>query len=134
MTTNDRLRQFNTVTDTYLTIFMTLGGLGLLLGILSFIIVIRKNLAMRRDEIRLYRVLGFTDGQIGRIFYKENILVPLYAILTGVIGALISVSANFSNAGNRSLVAGLGFHVILYRMCDDFCPRVGKTEIGSSKL
>ena len=65
MTTNDRLRQFNTVTDTYLTIFMTLGGLGLLLGILSFIIVIRKNLAMRRDEIRLYRVLGFTDGQIG---------------------------------------------------------------------
>ena len=73
MTTNDRLRQFNTVTDTYLTIFMTLGGLGLLLGILSFIIVIRKNLAMRRDEIRLYRVLGFTDGQIGRIFYKENI-------------------------------------------------------------
>ena len=90
MTTNDRLRQFNTVTDTYLTIFMTLGGLGLLLGILSFIIVIRKNLAMRRDEIRLYRVLGFTDGQIGRIFYKENILVPLYAILTGVIGALIA--------------------------------------------
>ena len=46
MTTNDRLRQFNTVTDTYLTIFMTLGGLGLLLGILSFIIVIRENLAM----------------------------------------------------------------------------------------
>ncbi len=102
MTTNDRLRQFNTVTDTYLTIFMTLGGLGLLLGILSFIIVIRKNLAMRRDEIRLYRVLGFTDGQIGRIFYKENILVPLYAILTGVIGALISVSANFSNAGTEA--------------------------------
>lgn len=71
MTTNDRLRQFNTVTDTYLTIFMTLGGLGLLLGILSFIIVIRKNLAMRRDEIRLYRVLGFTDGQIGRISIRR---------------------------------------------------------------
>ena len=87
--------------------------------------MIRKNLAMRRDEIRLYRVLGFTDGQIGQDFsYKENILVPLYAILTGVIGALISVSANYSNAGTGSLVAGLGFHVILYRMCDDFCPRV----------
>ena len=73
MTTNDRLRQFNTVTDTYLTIFMTLGGLGLLLGILSFIIVIRKNLAMRRDEIRLYRVLGFTVMIFVRGLVKREI-------------------------------------------------------------
>ena len=72
MTTNDRLRQFNTVTDTYLTIFMTLGGLGLLLGILSFIIVIRKNLAMRRDEIRLYSCARFHGtGQIGRISIRR---------------------------------------------------------------
>ncbi len=134
MTTNDRLRQFNTVTDTYLTIFMTLGGLGLLLGILSFIIVIRKNLAMRRDEIRLYRVLGFTDGQIGRIFYKENILVPLYAILTGVIGALISVSANFSNAGTGAWSLALGFMLFFTGCVMIFVRGLVKREIGSSKL
>ncbi|MDR1380003.1 MAG: ABC transporter permease, partial [Tannerella sp.] len=78
--TNERLREFNSVTDTYLTIFMTLGGLGLLLGIMSFIIVVRKNLVARRREIRLYRTLGFTDEKTGQILYRENVAVPLYAI------------------------------------------------------
>lgn len=96
-TTNDRLRQFNTVTDTYLTIFLTLGGLGLLLGIMSFIIVVRKNLSMRRPEINLYRTLGFTDLQIEELLYRENRLVPLYAIATGVISSLVGVSLNFMN-------------------------------------
>lgn len=99
MTTNDRLKQFNTVTDTYLTIFMTLGGLGLLLGIMSFIIVIRKNLTIRRREIILYRTLGFTDDRIVDTLYRENLLVPLYAIATGVISSVIGVSLTFMNAG-----------------------------------
>ncbi len=98
-TTNDRLKQFNVVTDTYLTIFLTLGGLGLLLGIMSFIIVIRKNLTMRRKEIALYGMLGFTTHKIEQILYQENILVPLYAIATGVISALVGVSLSFMNTG-----------------------------------
>lgn len=96
-TTSERLKQFNTVTDTYLTIFLTLGGIGLLLGIMSFIIVVRKNLAMRRREIDLYRTLGFTDKSIENILYRENRLVPLYAIITGVISALVGVSISFMN-------------------------------------
>ena len=99
MTTNDRLKQFNSVTDTYLSIFLTLGGLGLLLGIMSFIIVIRKNLSARRHEIDLYRTLGFTDNKIKQTLYKENILVPLYAIATGVISSLVTISISFTNVG-----------------------------------
>jgi len=97
--TNDRLRQFNTVTDTYLTIFLTLGGLGLLLGIMSFIIVIRKNLSARRHEIDLYRTLGFTDKKIEQTLYRENLFVPLYAIATGIISSLAGVSISFMNTG-----------------------------------
>jgi|GEM_PF-147107 len=96
-TTNERLRQFNAVNDTYLTIFLTLGSLGLLLGIISFIIVVRKNLAMRRREIDLYRTLGFTDAKIKRALYRENLIVPLYAIAVGVIGSLVGVSISFLN-------------------------------------
>ncbi len=98
-TTNDRLKQFNAVTDTYLTIFMTLGGIGLLLGIMSFLIVIRKNLVMRRREIGLYHALGFTAGRIEQHLYRENVLVPLYAIATGVVASLVGVSVSFMNAG-----------------------------------
>jgi putative ABC transport system permease protein len=96
-TTAGRLQEFNSVTDTYLTIFMTLGGLGLLLGIMSFIIVVRKSLSARRQEIFLYRTLGYNDGKIGKMLYKENIIVPIYAIATGVAASLTGVSISFMN-------------------------------------
>ena len=110
-TTNERLRAFNIVTDTYLTIFLTLGSLGLLLGIISFVIVIRKNLTMRRREIDLYRTLGFTDEKIKRTLYRENLIVPLYAILVGVVGSLISVGISFANASIGLWVMALVFTV-----------------------
>ncbi|MDR0333007.1 MAG: ABC transporter permease, partial [Dysgonamonadaceae bacterium] len=96
-TTNERLRQFNIVTDTYLTIFLTLGSLGLLLGIISFVIVVRKNLTMRRKEIDLYRTLGFTDTKIEQSLYRENLFVPLYAIIVGVVCSLVGASISFMN-------------------------------------
>ncbi|MDR2424359.1 MAG: ABC transporter permease [Prevotellaceae bacterium] len=98
-TTASRLQEFNSVMDTYLSIFMTLGCLGLLLGIMSFVIVIRKNLTARQYEIASYRALGFPDEQIGKLLYNENIIVPLYAIVVGVVASLIGAAANLANAG-----------------------------------
>lgn len=95
--TLERLKEFNSVTDTYLTIFMTLGGIGLLLGIMSFIIVVRKNLIMRRKETELYHTVGFTRQQIETILTKENLPVPLYAILTGVSSSFIGISAGIAH-------------------------------------
>jgi putative ABC transport system permease protein len=97
MTTSERLQLFNSVTDTYLTIFLTLGGLGLLLGIFSFIIVVRKNILARMKEITLYRSLGFDEKRLFDLLYKENIIVPLCAILTGALGSLLGVSMGFGN-------------------------------------
>lgn len=133
-TTNDRLRQFNTVTDTYLTIFMTLGGLGLLLGIFSFVIVVRKNLAMRGDEIRLYRMLGFPDRVIRQILYRENILVPLYAIGAGITGALIGVGVNFPNAGVSAWLLALCFTLFFVGCVIGFVRKLVRREVGNSKL
>ena len=108
-TTSDRLKQFNSVTDTYLTIFMTLGGIGLLLGIMSFIIVVRKSLAARRKEIALYRTLGFPNGKIEQTLYRENLTVPLYAIITGVLCSLTGVGVSYANTG-----AGLWMMALLF--------------------
>jgi len=97
MTTGERLKLFYSVTDTYLTIFLTLGGLGLLLGIFSFVIVVRKNLVARMQEIRLYRALGFDEKRLANILYKENIIIPLCAILAGALGSLAGVSMGFGD-------------------------------------
>jgi ABC-type antimicrobial peptide transport system permease subunit len=65
---------------------------------MSFVIVVRKNLSSRRSEIDLYRTLGFADLAIEQILYRENLLVPLYAIAVGVVSSLIGVSATLTNA------------------------------------
>ena len=132
-TTNDRLRQFNEVTDTYLSIFMTLGGLGLLIGLFSFIIVIRKNLAMRRDEIQLYRMLGFTDAGIKTWLYRENRIVPIYALVAGSVGALVSVGVNFPHAGITLWLMAGGFLLLFISFVLGFVKRYVRHEINESK-
>jgi putative ABC transport system permease protein len=112
-TTVERLQQFNSVTDTYLTIFLTLGGLGLLLGIISFIVVIRKDLASRKEQIQLYLDIGFSPRRIAHLLITECRIVPLYAIVSGVSGALVGTSAGFTHIGVGiallSLVLASGF-------------------------
>ena len=109
-TVEERIRMFFEVTETYLIIFMTLGGLGLLLGIFSLMIIVRKNLAAKVITIQQYRAMGFSEKLIGHLLLHENLLVPLYAILVGAIGSVISISANVGGAGLTTLLlAFVGF-------------------------
>jgi putative ABC transport system permease protein len=116
MTTGERLQTFYSVTDTYLTIFLTLGGLGLLLGIFSFIIVVRKNIVARLKEITLYRSLGFDEKRMVNILYKENIIIPLCAILTGAAGSLLGVSMGFGNVSIWIWILSIIF-LIIFILC-----------------
>jgi putative ABC transport system permease protein len=92
-----RLKEFNSVTDTYLTVFLTLGGLGLLIGVASFIIIVRKNLASQEEQIALYRSLGFTDRKIADLLIAENRIIPVSAIGFGVVVSLAGVSGGIGN-------------------------------------
>jgi len=74
-----------------------LGGLGLLLGIFSFIVVVRKNIVARNKEVVLYRSLGFDEKRIQHLLYKENIIVPLAAIFTGALCSFAGVSLGLGN-------------------------------------
>ena len=116
MTTGERLQLFYSITDTYLTIFLTLGGLGLLLGIFSFVIVVRKNIVARKKEIMLYRSLGFDEKRIIKLLYKENIIIPLCAIATGVLGALIGVSMGLGNVSTGTWIL-VGVFLLLFILC-----------------
>lgn len=103
-TTAERLKMFYSVTDTYLTIFLTLGGMGLLLGIFSFIIVVRKNLVSKLNEISLYRALGFDEKREVKLLYRENVVVPLSAIIVGTLCALPGVSMGFGNVSTGTWI------------------------------
>ena len=132
--TNDRLKQFYSVSDTYLTIFMTLGGIGLLLGIMSLIIVIRKSLASRRKEINLYKTIGFSNDKIGQLLYKENLIVPLYAIATGVTSSLVGIGISFLNTGMGVWLMALLFTILFVSCVILFVKKSVKNEIYAKNI
>ena len=110
-TTDERIKMFFEVTETYLIIFLTLGGLGLLLGIFSLMIIVRKNLTAEMPVIRQYRAMGFSERLIRKLLLRENLLVPFYAVYIGAIGSVISISANVGGAGLSTLL--LAFAVLV---------------------
>ncbi len=113
-TVKERIKMFFEVTETYLIIFLTLGGLGLLLGIFSLMIIVRKNLTAQLPTIRQYRATGFSEPLIRQLLLHENLLVPFYAICVGAIGSIISISANPGGAGLTTLLLAL---VVLMVIC-----------------
>lgn len=128
-TTNDRLRQFNSVTDTYLSIFMTLGGLGLLLGIVAFIIVIRKNLSIRESEIKLYFTLGFSAKKITQLLYRENLLIPIYALAVGILGSLVAVAPNLPHVSLSVWLLALVLTIFFWVCILQFVKKVVRREV-----
>lgn len=106
-TTDERIKMFFEVTDTYLLIFLTLGGLGMLLGIFSLIIIVRKNLTAQQKSIEQYKILGFRDETLLNMLIRENIIVPIYAIIIGATGSFISISSNITGAGINSILIAL---------------------------
>ena len=112
-TVEERIRMFFEVTETYLIIFLTLGGLGLLLGIFSLMIIVRKNLAAQAATIQQYRAMGFSESLVGQLLLRENLLVPLYAVGVGAIGSGISISANVGGAGFTTLLLAFAVLIII---------------------
>jgi len=90
---NERLKEFNSVTDAYLTIFLMLGGLGLLLGLFGMLLIIKRGLIDRVGEGATLLAIGFDAGLFKKQLFRESMTVPIYAICSGTIAALVAVSA-----------------------------------------
>ena len=128
---NDRLKMFNSVTDTYLTIFLMLGSIGMLLGIMSFMIVIRKNLASKRNEMNVYRSLGFPKQRIINFLRIENNIVPLYAIGTGIIGAILAAGGGIAQVSIWIWLTSLCFAGMFVASVVGFVKREVNKNVGA---
>ena len=90
--TVQRLAEFNTVENTYLSIFLLLGGLGVLLGSAGLGIVAARNILERRTELALLRALGFRRGQLLLMIFIEHGALALAGMLTGILAAGVAVA------------------------------------------
>ncbi|MFC1715405.1 FtsX-like permease family protein [Candidatus Poribacteria bacterium] len=86
-----RLEEFNTIQNTYLSIFQSLGGLALLLGSLGLGIVVLRNVMERRGELALLRAVGFRNRSLQWLVLSEHWLLLLLGLVCGVIAGLVAV-------------------------------------------
>jgi putative ABC transport system permease protein len=86
-----RLNEFNAVQNTYLSIFSTLGGLGLLLGTVGLAVVVGRNVLERRGQLGLMQAVGFTRRSLARMVLDEHWFLHVLGVALGIVAAIIAV-------------------------------------------
>ncbi len=90
-TTSDRLAAFNSVENTYISIFNVLGGLGVILGAAGLGIVTARNLSERKNEFTQLHQIGISRRIIRSLIFRETRQFILWAIGIGLLAAVISI-------------------------------------------
>jgi len=86
-----RLQEFTKVQNTYLSIYLLLGGLGLILGSFGSGLVVMRNVLERRGELAILRAVGFTRRMVWGVLYLEHVFMIAAGILCGAASALVAV-------------------------------------------
>jgi hypothetical protein len=86
-----RLNEFNGVQNTYLGIFSTLGGLGLLLGTAGLGIVTGRNILERRGQLALLNAVGFSKARLARLVVWEHWFLHGAGVLLGIAAGLAAI-------------------------------------------
>jgi ABC-type lipoprotein release transport system permease subunit len=93
------LASFYEVENTYLAVFLVLGGLGLILGTAGVGAVVLRNTLERQGELALLMALGFTRGQVSVQLAREYMVLLFYGLGAGTISALLAVRPTVAAAG-----------------------------------
>lgn len=106
-----RLAEFNSVTNAYLSIFMVMGALGLLLGTFGLVVILSRSIVERKQEIALLRAVGYERKKIRKLINREYFFLLAWGILTGFGSALIatlpSIMSAHAGASFTSIMAWL---------------------------
>ncbi len=119
--TAEKLAEFKTVENTYLTIFLVLGALGLLLGTIGLAIVLARSILERSKELAVMIATGIPQSKIIQMLLTEYGLLVIYSILAGtgtallaVLPALLSVNIDISLSFILWLIVGIITNALLW--------------------
>ncbi len=87
----ERLARFLSVENTYLSIFLVLGALGLLIGTIGLAVVLQRTLIERKGEFSLLASLGYKRKTILWTAISEYAILLLAGVLAGLLAAFVSV-------------------------------------------
>lgn len=89
--TVQQLAVFQAVENTYLSIFLVLGGLGLLLGTVGMGWVLWLNILERRGELAMMQAVGFRKRVLVSMLVQEHLLILSAGVLIGLLSAVPAV-------------------------------------------
>jgi len=95
-----RLADLGAMQNTYLLIFQTLGGLGLLLGSAGLGVVVLRNVLERRGELALMQAVGWRRRRLHRLLLVEHWGLLAMGLGCGVVSAALAVAPVIANAGS----------------------------------
>ncbi|MHC5139623.1 MAG: FtsX-like permease family protein, partial [Planctomycetota bacterium] len=85
------LAQYHEVENTYLAIFLVLGGLGLVLGSAGLGLVVALNVIDRRGELAMMHAVGFRKPALRKALFVEHGLLLLAGLFCGAVPAVWAV-------------------------------------------
>ncbi len=96
-TVPERLGRFFQVQNGYITIFQTLGALGVLLGTLGLAGLQVQDLYARRRELALLQTIGFSRKRLFALLFLENSFMLLLAVLMAWLAMVVAVWPQLQN-------------------------------------
>jgi ABC-type antimicrobial peptide transport system permease subunit len=106
------LDNFQAVENTYLSVFQTLGGLGLLLGTFGLGIILIRNVIERRGELAVLRAIGFRNATLTLMLLFENGFLILAGIVIGSVAALVAVSPHLASGSAQAPWLSIGINLL----------------------
>ncbi|MCS7304402.1 MAG: FtsX-like permease family protein [Thermoguttaceae bacterium] len=87
----DRQAAFLAVQNTYLATFQSLGGLGLVLGVLGLGVVQVRQVLERRRELAVLAAVGFSPARLGALLLCETWMLLALGLGCGLLAAAVAV-------------------------------------------
>ncbi len=113
---SDRLNEFNAVQNTYLSIFSTLGGLGIFLGTLGLAVIVSRNVMERRGQLGVMQAMGFTRKRLAGMVLSEHGFLHLSGVFIGLVSAFCAVFPELRGGSSTltwGLLAGINLAVLV---------------------
>ena len=108
-----RLVEFYSVTNTYLSIFLALGALGLILGTIGLTVILARTLLERRREIAVMQALGFNNNSIFSLVTNEYLVLLFAGVLIGFVAAVVATLPAFLSTGSDASLSTVAIVVSL---------------------
>ena len=102
-----RLARYNVVQNTYLTIFLALGGLGLIIGSAGLGVLLLRNMMERLPEFAWMRAAGFSRRDLITMLLAEHLFIFICGLCCGIAGAAAAILPALSSPAGSPPWSGL---------------------------